>query len=70
MIKSKRYKDEFDNRVIIERQDEDFLVRIAYSKESLGPSAGHDEWLITRKDFNKMKELDAVYTTDETEDKK
>ena len=66
MVNSKRYKDEFGNRIILEREDDDFIVRINYSKESLGESAGYDEWLITRKDFEKMKELDANCETSET----
>ena len=58
MVESKRYIDEFDNRIILKNDDKDFLLCIKYSKESLGEGVENTEWLITRKDFEKMQELD------------
>jgi len=58
MVNSKRYKDELNNRVILERDDEDFILRVRYDKEQFCHQPEDTEWLITRKDFEKMQELD------------
>ena len=33
MVNSKRYKDEFNNRIILEKEDDDFVLRLRYDRE-------------------------------------
>ena len=57
MVNSKRYKDEFGNRVIIDRDGDDFQFTLKYNEDSVG-KCEDESFLVTRKDFEKMKELD------------
>ena len=57
--KSKRYKDEFGNRIILDSEDKDFHITIKYNKSSVG-NCEDESFFVTRKDFEKMKELDVL----------
>ena len=53
--KTKRYIDEFGNKIILEREDdEDFQLEIKYNDGTT------ESFLITKQDFKKMKYLDAI----------
>ena len=53
-----RYKDEYGNSVILNREDDgDFNIRVISYDES---GRSKDETLITKQDFEKMKRMDEI----------
>ena len=58
--KTIRYKDNFGNKVSLEREDDDdFNLRIKFEDDSESTT------LITKQDFKRMKYLEALLEVDE-----